>query len=44
MIDKDLAAALLARELGAQALLILTDVPRAYVNYGTPEQDALSTR
>ena len=42
MIDKDLAAALLATELGADALLILTDVPQAYVNYGTPEQQALS--
>jgi len=41
VIDKDLAAALLASELGAQALLILTDVPRAYVHYGTPEQTAL---
>ena len=43
VIDKDLAAALLAKQLGAQALLILTDVPRAYVNYGTPEQQALGT-
>ena len=42
VIDKDLAAALLARELGADALLILTDVPQAYVHYGTPEQEALS--
>jgi carbamate kinase len=41
VIDKDLAAALLARELGAEALLILTDVPRAYLGYGTPEQTAL---
>ena len=41
VIDKDLAAALLAKELGAEALLILTDVPRAYLGYGTPEQQAL---
>jgi carbamate kinase len=43
VIDKDLAAALLATQLGADALLILTDVPRAYVHYGTPEQSALDT-
>ena len=43
VIDKDLAAALLAEQLGAAALLILTDVPRAYVHYGTPEQEALGT-
>jgi carbamate kinase len=43
VIDKDLAAALLAAELGAEALLILTDVPQAYVHYNTPEQRALST-
>ena len=43
VIDKDLAAALLAEELGAEALLILTDVPKAYVRYGTPEQTALDT-
>ena len=42
VIDKDLAAALLATELGADALLILTDVPQAYVHYGTPEQEALT--
>jgi len=43
VIDKDLAAALLARELSAEALLILTDVPRAYLGYGTPGQEALGT-
>lgn len=42
VIDKDLAAALLAAELGADVLLVLTDVPRAYIHYGTPEQTALS--
>ncbi len=41
VIDKDLAAALLARELDADALVILTDVPKVYVNYNTPEQRAL---
>lgn len=41
VIDKDLAAALLAEQLTAEALLILTDVPKAYVHYGTPEQAAL---
>jgi carbamate kinase len=43
VIDKDLAAALLAEKLGADALLILTDVPKAYVHYGTPDQTALDT-
>jgi glutamate 5-kinase len=42
VIDKDLAAALLAEQLGADALLILTDVPRAYIHYNTPEQQALA--
>jgi carbamate kinase len=41
VIDKDLAAALLAKEVAADALLILTDVPQAYIHYGTPEQQAL---
>jgi carbamate kinase len=43
VIDKDLAAALLAREVAADALLILTDVPQAYIHYNTPEQRALGT-
>jgi carbamate kinase len=37
-IDKDLTAALLAEELKADFLLILTDVPNIYADYGTPNQ------
>jgi carbamate kinase len=36
VIDKDLCAALLARELAAQALLLLTDVDAVYTDWGTP--------
>ncbi|MCZ4508213.1 carbamate kinase [Streptomyces sp. ActVer] len=38
VIDKDLTAALLAEELRADFLLILTDVPNVYAGYGTPDQ------
>ncbi|MET7690330.1 carbamate kinase [Streptomyces sp. NPDC005483] len=38
VIDKDLTAALLAEDLKADFLLILTDVPNIYADYGTPEQ------
>jgi carbamate kinase len=41
VIDKDLAAARLALDVGADALLILTDVPAVYVGYKTPDQRAL---
>ena len=43
VIDKDLAAAVLARDLGAELLIILTDVDAVYVDWGTPEQRALHT-
>jgi carbamate kinase len=36
VIDKDLAAALLAQSLGADALLLLTDVAAVEVGWGTP--------
>jgi carbamate kinase len=42
VIDKDLAAAVLARELGAELLLILTDVDAVYTGWGTDEQHALA--
>ena len=37
VIDKDLGAERMATALRADALLILTDVDYAYINYGTPE-------
>ena len=43
VIDKDLAAAVLARDLGAKLLLILTDVDAVYADWGTPRQRALRT-
>jgi len=41
VIDKDLAAALLARELAADALLLLTDVDAVYRNWNTPAASPL---
>lgn len=38
VIDKDLASSLLAQQIGADELYILTDVPKVCLNYGTPEQ------
>jgi carbamate kinase len=38
VIDKDLASALLAEQLGADLLLIPTGVEQVAVNFGTPEQ------
>jgi carbamate kinase len=39
VIDKDLGAALLGRSLGADVLVIATDVPHAVLRYGTPEAE-----
>jgi carbamate kinase len=41
VIDKDLASALLARDLRADALAIVTDVDAVYDGWGTPEQRAI---
>jgi carbamate kinase len=41
VVDKDLAAAVLARELDAELLLILTNVDAVYEHWGTRRQRAL---
>jgi len=38
VIDKDLASALLAKDLGADALAIVTDVDAVYADWGTPDR------
>ena len=43
VIDKDLASALLAMEIGADALAIVTDVDAVYADWGTPQQRAIQT-
>ena len=41
VIDKDLAAQVLGHEIGAEVLLILTNVDGAYAGWGTPEKRRL---
>ena len=41
VIDKDRASALLARELEAMRLIILTEVPAVYRNFGAQEQEEI---
>ena len=43
VIDKDLAASLLAEQLEADLLVIATDVDGVYTGWGTPEQKKLGT-
>ncbi|MGZ4450845.1 MAG: carbamate kinase, partial [Nocardioides sp.] len=43
VIDKDLGAALLARSVAADVLVVATDVPNAVLRYGTPEAEPLGT-
>jgi carbamate kinase len=43
VVDKDLAAAVLARDLGAQLLLILTDVDGVYLDWGKSTQRAVES-
>lgn len=42
VIDKDLAAQRLATLIGANILIILTDVAGAYLNYGSAQQEMIS--
>jgi carbamate kinase len=41
VIDKDLGAALLARVVDADALVVATDVPNAVIAYGTPDAEPI---
>jgi carbamate kinase len=41
VIDKDLSAALLARTVAADVLVVATDVPAVMLRFGTPEQEAI---
>jgi carbamate kinase len=43
VIDKDLGAALLARTVGADVLVVATDVPHAVLGYGTPDARDVGT-
>ena len=41
VIDKDLTSSVLATDIGAGLLVILTAVPQVYINFGKPNQQAL---
>lgn len=41
VIDKDLASELLAREVGADLFVMITDVDAVYTDWGTPDQQRL---
>lgn len=43
VIDKDRASALLAHQIGAEYLLLLTGVEKVSVNYGKPDEKQLDT-
>jgi carbamate kinase len=41
VVDKDLTSSVLATDIGAELLIILTAVPQVYLDFGTPDQRAL---
>jgi len=43
VVDKDLASSLLARQLGAERLIIITNVDAAYTDFGKPTASRLAT-
>ncbi|KUO61492.1 carbamate kinase [bacterium BRH_c32] len=43
VVDKDSASALLASEIKADEFLIITDVPKVFINYKKPDQKELDT-
>lgn len=42
VVDKDLVSGLLAKSIGASVLLILTDIDRVKLNFGKPNETAIS--
>jgi carbamate kinase len=42
VIDKDLASALLAKQIGADKLFILTDVAKVCLNFNTPQEKTIN--
>jgi carbamate kinase len=43
VIDKDRASALLARDVGADLLIMATDAAAVFIGFGTPQQQAIAT-
>ncbi len=41
VIDKDLASALLAKQINADRLFILTDIAKVCINFNTPQEKSL---
>jgi len=41
VIDKDLSSSMLATQIGADIFVILTEVPKVYTGFNTPEQRAI---
>jgi carbamate kinase len=42
VIDKDLASVLLARDLGVERVIVVTEVDAVYKNFGTPEAEPIA--